>query len=175
MRDDQLNVGFERMKKINEKREERKKITYEEAKRCPSCGANMKYIYGETYECPECGRKELSDFGKVKEFLDANGPQPAAIISDATGVSLYVIDTYLKQGRVEIPDGSDVYIRCQNCGTEIRYGRFCPECMMKMTNNLSKAIWNPDMGEKPKLKRDASGRMHTLDSLNHKNGKNNKR
>lgn len=168
MNDEQLNVGLARMRQINEKREERKRRTFEMAKLCPSCGAAMKYIFGETYECPVCGRHELSDFGKVREFLDDNGPQPATLVSDATGVPLHVLDSYLKQGRVEIPDGSEVYIRCQRCGTDIRYGKYCPECMAKMTKNSGQAMWNPDIGEKPKLKRDRSGKMHTLDTITHK-------
>ena len=115
-----------------EKMKKRKEVKFEKAKICPFCGNNMKYVYGEMYECPGCGRKEPTDFGKVRDFLDTNGPQPAIVIADATGVSLDVIDGFLKQGRVEIPDGSDVYIKCQRCGTDIRYGRYCQECMMKI-------------------------------------------
>ena len=65
------------------------------------------------FECPSCHKKALSDFGLVREYLDKNGPQPAIVISDATGVKVEVIDKFLRQGRVEIPDGSDVYIKCQ--------------------------------------------------------------
>ena len=170
MNDEQLNVGLERMKDINEKRNEHRKKTFEKAKVCKQCNTNMVYIYGEMYQCPVCGRKELSDFGKVREFLDANGPQPAAVIADATGVSLHAIDQFLRQGRVEIPDGSDVYIKCQNCGTEIRYGRYCPECMAKISKNINAAVWNQDVGEKPKMKHNAAGKMHTLEDSKKRRG-----
>jgi predicted amidophosphoribosyltransferase len=165
MGDERMQAGMERMRSMTGRGDKRRAATFEEAKKCPACGFNMKYIYGEMYECPECGTKMLSDFGKVREFLDIHGPQPASIISEATGVSLHVIDGYLKQGRVEIPDGSDTYIKCQGCGTDIRYGRFCPECMMKLSKNISQAMCNPDIGEKPKLKKDAAGTMHTMDSI----------
>lgn len=165
MANDRMQAGLERMRKMSEKHEERNHPSFDRSKKCPVCGIEMQYVYGETFQCMSCGRKELSDFGKVREFLDANGPQPASVIADATGVNLLVINNYLKQGRVEIPDGSDVYIKCQSCGTDIRYGRFCPECMMKITNNIGRAMCNPDMGEKPKLKRDAAGTMHTMDSI----------
>ena len=46
------------------------------------------------YKYPGCGRKEPTDFGKVRDFLDTNGPQPAIVIADATGVSLDVIDGF---------------------------------------------------------------------------------
>lgn len=124
----------------------------------------MKYIYGEMFECQSCGNKELSDFGKVREFLDENGPQNAETISENTGVSVKKIDEYLREGRVEIPDGSEIYIRCQSCGTDIRYGRYCPECMIRLTNGLSKAIWMPEVGEKP-TKKGNSGKMHLSNEL----------
>lgn len=134
------------------------KFKYEITKLCPSCtNQPMKYIYGETYECPCCGRKELSDFGKVREFLNESGPQPALIISAETGVKINVIEQFLREGRVEIPDGSSIYIKCQICGTDIRYGRYCPDCIMKTTKNLSKAMLSPEVGEKP---RHVDGKMH---------------
>lgn len=138
------------------------KYTFEMTKLCPDCGTKMKYIYGEMFECPTCGKKQLSDFGLVREYLDSHGPQPAIIISEATGVSVDVIDHFLRQGRVEIPDGSGVYIKCQSCGADIRYGRYCPECMAKMSKKLGKALLASDMGERPTKKADMSGKMHIL-------------
>ncbi len=133
---------------------------YENIKICKLCNCHMNYIYGEMFQCPSCGRKERTDFGKVREFLEIAGPQPAVIISQETGVELKVIDKFLRQGRIEIPDGSDIYIKCQSCGTDIRYGRYCPDCMLKITKNLGHAMLAPEVGEKPRTK---SGRMHTLD------------
>jgi predicted amidophosphoribosyltransferase len=128
------------------------KYTFEMTKLCPDCGTKMKYIYGEMFECPTCGKKQLSDFGLVREYLDSHGPQPAIIISEATGVSVDVIDHFLRQGRVEIPDGSGVYIKCQSCGADIRYGRYCPECMAKMSKSWAKLflllIWERDLQRK---------------------------
>ncbi len=136
---------------------------YDKVKLCPGCNSMMKYVYGELYKCPYCGKTELSDYGKVREFLEANGAQPI-VISDNTGVDIDVINQFLREGRVEIPDGSDIYIRCEACGAEIRYGRFCPECMLSMTKQIGKMMWMPEVGEKPKIK-GQSGKMHTLENL----------
>ena len=70
------------------------------------------------------------------------------------------IQKFLYQGRIEIPDGSDSYIKCQMCGADIRYGRFCPDCMAKLNKENQTAVY---VGEKPKHKRDHNGKMHTLD------------
>lgn len=137
---------------------------YDRLKVCPLCGGFMKYMFGEMYQCQGCGWKEYTDFGKVKNYLEKAGPQPAVIIARETGVELGVIDGFLKQGRVEIPDGSPIYIKCQSCGTDIRYGRFCPDCMLKMTKNISQAMLAPEVGEKPKNKANKTGKMHTLDA-----------
>lgn len=156
---EEIEKSMDRLKEI----QSRKHRTYEKAKLCPRCGTSMKYVYGELFECPQCGLKERSDFGKVRDFLDTNGPQPAIVIADATGVEINIINEFLKEGRVEIPDGSSIYIQCQGCGADIRYGRFCPDCMQKMTKNLGTALWMPDVGEKPRHKTDMTGKMHTLD------------
>lgn len=141
---------------------EKSKRLFDSIKFCSNCGNEMKYIYGEMFECLSCGRKELSDFGKVKRFLEINGPQPAIFINEGTGVSLDNINKYLREGRIEIPDGSETYIKCQKCGTDIRYGRYCPECMLQMAKNVNQALWMPEVGEKPKITNN-NGKMHTLD------------
>jgi hypothetical protein len=133
---------------------------FDMSRKCPECNVPMTYIYGEMYECPVCKRTELTDFGKVRDFLDENGPQPAMIISEATKVDMNVINTFLRQGRVEIPDGSGVYIRCQSCGTDIRYGRYCPECAVRATKEIGKGLLSSDMGEKPTTRSEMSGKMH---------------
>ena len=133
---------------------------YDMAHECPKCGANMVYAFGEVYECPKCGNREYTDFGKIREYLETHGPQNAVTISDATGVSVNVIQRFLYQGRIEIPDGSDSYIKCQMCGADIRYGRYCPECSAKLNKGNQSMVY---IGEKPKHKRDHDGIMHTLD------------
>ncbi len=134
-------------------------------KKCPDCGIRMKYIYGEMFECPACGKHLLSDFGLVRQYLDEHGPQPAITISSATGVPVAEIDDYLREGRVEIPDGSPIYIKCQSCGTDIRYGRYCPECALKMTKAIGKAMYVGEMGEKPTRKAEMAGKMHLMNPL----------
>jgi len=74
--------------------------------RCSKCKGRIKYIGAGKYECFDCGHEEIDDFGKVKEYIDENGPSPAIIISEHTGVPVDLINGMLRQGRLEIPDGS---------------------------------------------------------------------
>ena len=99
----------------------------------------------------------------LKAFLEENGPSPAVVISENTGVPLDIINIYLRTGRLEIPEGSKYFINCERCGCSIRYGRFCPECAKILAGGI-KAVFNADVGEKPKIKpkSDMAGQMHFI-------------
>ena len=126
---------------------------------CTRCGGSLLYRSHGEYECKECGHIERDDFGKVYNYISENGATPAILISESTGVPIDKINDFLKQGRVEIPEGSDVYIKCEKCGTDIRFGRFCPACAMKLTKQLQGAF---EAGEVPKTKPKNDGKMRFI-------------
>ena len=129
--------------------------------RCSKCKGRIRYIGAGRYECFDCGNEEIDDFGKVKDYIDENGPSPAIIISENTGVPEDIINGMLRQGRLEIPEGSSVYITCESCGCSIRYGRFCPDCIRNRTNSLKGVFFNPEVGEKPQHEApNQEGKMH---------------
>lgn len=144
-----------------------KQITWEEKPTiCRLCGGTLEFKGRGEYVCSKCGHMERDDFGKVRHFLEENGPTPAILINEATGVPIDKINAYLKQGRVEIPDGSGVYIKCEKCQTDIRYGRFCPACALKLTKELHGALTAADVGEVPRHKNNMEGKMRFLDKRN---------
>lgn len=158
----------ERQKERLQKRKIDTLIKYDKARVCPYCGQLMHYAYGEVFLCDNCGQEEYTDFGKVRNYIEENGPSMAVEISRDTGVQVSVINKFLREGRIEIPDGSDIYIKCEDCGADIRYGRYCPACAAKHNRGNSAGFYNENAGEKPKLKRDESGKMHTLDNVENK-------
>ncbi len=114
---------------------------------CSVCGGGLTYVSRGEYRCSKCGHSEYDDFGKICRFIDVNGPSPAIVIAEGTGVSINKINNYLRQGRVEIPEGSKVYIKCEKCGRDIRFGRFCPECALKLSKQLQGIV---EAGEVPR-------------------------
>ena len=130
---------------------------------CSMCNGKMFYVGGGRYRCEKCGSETLDDFGKVKQFLEENGPSPALVVARATGVKPEIIEIFLKKGRVEIPEGSTYYLSCEKCGCSIRYGRYCPDCVRELAGGI-RAVFNEEMGEKPKFESnpDMRGRMHFL-------------
>ncbi len=126
---------------------------------CSKCHGGLHYKSHGEYVCEACGNIERDDFGKVRHFLEENGPTSAIIISENTGVPIEKINEFLRQGRVEIPEGSDIYIKCEKCGTDIRFGRFCPACASKLSKQLQGVF---EAGEIPKNKASNDGKMRFI-------------
>ena len=133
---------------------------------CEICGSKIYYVAGGEYQCKNCEHTMLDDFGKVKQYLDMFGPSSAVEIQEYTGVKREVIDLFLKKGRLEIPQGSNYYIKCEKCKCSIRYGRFCPECA-KEAESTAKGIrvLMEEVGEKPKriFKSENAAKVHFMD------------
>jgi predicted amidophosphoribosyltransferase len=123
-----------------------------EVGRCENCGGLLRDSGLGIYICSQCGCETLSEFGKVKKYIEENGPSNAYNISQGTGVSVSKIDKFLRQGKIEIPEGSESYISCEMCGTDIRYGRYCPACATKLKKQLTSQVVSIEVGEIPKRK-----------------------
>ncbi len=102
---------------------------------CENCELPMVYKGGGRYVCENCGADVLTDFGRVKAYLEENGPSNAIEISDATGIPRRKIMDFIREGRVEIAQGDSDILFCEGCGKAIRYGTHCPECEKRMAAN----------------------------------------
>lgn len=103
---------------------------------CKECGGVMIFKGVGEYHCEDCGAVEYDDYGKVRMYIEEHKGATAADIENAIGVSQRVVRRLLKDGRLEIAEGSKVYLRCELCGKQIRSGQYCPECEMKVHRNL---------------------------------------
>ena len=63
---------------------------------CDKCSGHMMYKGGGCYVCESCGEEYLTDFGKVKRFINTYGPSNAITISRETGVSRHKIQEFLR-------------------------------------------------------------------------------
>ena len=55
---------------------------------------------------------DYDDYGKVRGYIEANKGATAAQIEQAIGVSQRTVRRLLKDGRIEITEGSKVFLRC---------------------------------------------------------------
>lgn len=121
-------------------------------KMCQRCKRMFYYSgFGHIY-CDYCKRADTRDFDKVKDYILENPGATMLEVADQTGVLMKFIEIYLREGRLEIPENSPIFIKCEMCKKDIRFGRVCPECAEKLTQKKKEEM-NFDeyqIGEPPK-------------------------
>lgn len=135
-------MGFEQMdKEAPEKEQRRDRIMkssamkeflgmdmYNKPLMCKECGGIMVYKGVGEYKCEDCGALDYDDYGKVRNYVEAHRGATTTQVSYATGVSQKAIRNMLKESRLEVSADSRDFLKCEMCGTNIRFGRFCPKC-----------------------------------------------
>lgn len=107
-----------------------------EVKVCVRCKKMFQYITGPTV-CPKCKQIEEEQFQKVKEYLRENPGATMNTVSEETHVSVKLIQSFLKQGRLEVVPGSPMMLSCERCGASIVTGKYCNKCKNEMVGQLS--------------------------------------
>ena len=132
--------------------------------KCSLCKGGMKMIAIGEYNCVKCGHEELDDLGKVRRFLEENGPSDYGLVVEATGVDPTIVKEFLEHGKVEIPEHSKYYLVCQRCGCSLKMGKYCPECYKELTSGMKRALDPEILGEKPVAERKtySKGKMYFL-------------
>lgn len=102
--------------------------TYNRPTYCDRCEGVMIFKGVGEYECEKCGYLAYDDYGKVRNYVEKHMGANAAEASKATGVSQKAIRDMLKEARLEIAPNSTFFLRCEICGSAIRWGRFCAKC-----------------------------------------------
>lgn len=106
---------------------------------CKECGGVMIFKGVGEYHCEDCGFVDYDDYGKVRLYIEEHRGATAAEIENAVGVSQRSIRRMLKDSKIEIAEGSKVFMHCEVCGKSIRSGRFCHECEFKVHRNMEAA------------------------------------
>ena len=126
---------------------------------CRRCGKMYNYLGGPPI-CMDCKNADEEVFKKVKDYLYK---YPGAALSQVAmdlEVSVEKIKMFLREGRLEITEDSNVILECERCGKAIRTGRFCKECQNELGNDFSDTIGKtPDRIEQDnhEAKRNAIG------------------
>ncbi len=135
-------------------------------KKCNRCGRLFKEDGFCTNLCQSCVLKDNDDFDKVRLYLYEHKTATAIELSEATNVPVEQIERYLKNGRLEIPEGSPIFIKCEKCGADIRSGRLCPSCSSSLSNAIRAEMNFTDsqIGEKPKNTQKKGAKMYHFTS-----------
>lgn len=109
-----------------------------EIKNCKRCRKIMMYTMGPML-CEDCKKLDEEEFIRVRKFVREYPGATMQEASEATEVSQASIHKYLKEGRLEVAEGSPIAIQCENCGTRIRSGRFCQACTTSLARDMMSA------------------------------------
>ncbi len=134
-----------------------------EVRECKRCGKMFFYAGTGKCICSSCKAEDESEFNIVKEYIYDNFSATILEVSRETGVRVARIKSYLKDGRLIIPDGSSIFLNCEVCGTNIKFGRLCRECAGSLSNEMKREmnINEFQIGEKPNNSN--LGKMRFLD------------
>lgn len=137
--------------------------------KCVNCQGKMFYTGSGEYKCQNCGSVAYDAYGKVRKFLDEYGSQPMPVITEATGVPAEVLNVLLKNGYLQLPNNSKMFLKCEKCGCSLRYGRYCPDCAVETFRSVQ-GLFSNEVGEKAKPlygraeeKKEVAARMRFLD------------
>lgn len=102
---------------------------------CRRCGKMYNYLSGPPI-CIDCKNADEEIFKKVKEYLyDKPGSTLSQVATDLD-VSVEKIKMFLKEGRLEITDDSNIILECERCGKSVKTGRFCKECQHEVNTDI---------------------------------------
>lgn len=140
-------------------------IPNSELRNCKQCG-NL-FLYngnGNKRICPACLAKETDSYEIVKNYIMDN---PGATVKEVflhTNVSPAKIKTFIREGRLIIPDSSPIFINCELCDAKIKFGRVCHNCANTLNEEQKKALNINEftIGETPNPSTKKG--MHFLDS-----------
>lgn len=123
-------------------------INYHKPFTCDQCGSLVKYVGVGEYNCVRCRNKMYDDYGTIRNYLEENGTATATEIARDTGVSKEVIDDLIREGVLGNVEGATDQKRCVGCGRPVSQGRYCYECIWKVSTELKKAMMNAPASER---------------------------
>ncbi|MFP3153672.1 flagellar protein [Lachnospiraceae bacterium ZAX-1] len=133
-----------------------------EVRNCKGCGRLFNYLSGPPL-CPACVKALEDKFFQVKEYLRDYPDSALNRVADDNEVSVKQLKQWVREERLTFSEHSSVTIDCENCGAQIRSGRFCNNCKAILKSDISGAIARPKIQPAKSDKREKE-RMRFLDN-----------
>ena len=123
---------------------------------CEKCSGGYKYNGAGEYICKNCGNIAYDDYGKVRKFIEDNGPAPYHVVKKATGVDGRLVREYL-----DTPNSVRKFdLKCQGCGCMIAAGKLCSACATKQDSVPPITKSEPKLGSKKNVPKSKSSGIH---------------
>jgi hypothetical protein len=101
---------------------------------CPRCGKFFE-PKGLSNVCPDCFEQELAEFDRIREYLFLHPKAKVFEVSNVLNISIAKIKYFLREGRLEIIEKNNLFLRCEMCGKPICSGTCCDECQKQAAHD----------------------------------------
>ena len=95
----------------------------DELKNCKICGRLFQPI-GFFERCPHCIDRDEEDFSKIREYLIIHPFAKIFEVSINLNISVNKIKRFLRDGRMEIVEKNNQFLKCEICGKSICSGQY---------------------------------------------------
>lgn len=102
---------------------------------CAICG-KMFEMAGFREVCPNCIEKDMHDFNVIRDYLYVHPGAKVFEVSNNLDIPVPVIKRYLKEGRLEIIEKHNIFLKCEKCGKPICSGTQCDDCMKQSSHGF---------------------------------------
>lgn len=95
---------------------------------CKKCKKIFNRISSKQVICPKCSEELEDKYHEVKDYLWKNRKASMNQVAEDCDVSVSQLKRWVKEEKLEFSKESGVVFQCENCGKEIRSGRYCKNC-----------------------------------------------
>jgi predicted amidophosphoribosyltransferase len=113
---------------------------------CTRCGRFFESD-GWHNTCFTCIERDEKDFRRIREYLYVNPGSRVFEISNKLDISVGKIKRYLREGRLEIIEENNLFLKCERCGRPICSGAYCEDCA-KQAKHDYKIIYTGNINRK---------------------------
>ncbi len=128
---------------------------------CTKCG--RVFSYNGIPICARCSNNDEEEFKRVKDYLYDNPGATVMEVSQETDVTEKQILRYLREGRIEIRDDSNLFLDCERCGKPIKSGRFCDVCVIEMQREFGAVLKKDKKPPEKTIAKSGSEKMYIAD------------
>jgi len=108
---------------------------------CDRCGRFFELSdFGFIHLCPPCFQQDMQDFEKIRRYLYEHPGAKIFEVSTVLDIPVSQIKRYLREGRLEILEKNNCFLKCERCGKPICSGTHCDDCS-KYADRGVKAVY----------------------------------
>lgn len=127
---------------------------------CGRCG-KFYDTFLELDHCAACHKVLEEQIDRVKRFIVVHTDVTLEEISVALKVEFKQLIQWVREGRLEFSEASDVTVPCLMCRTPIRVGKYCASCKSELISDLQSVYEKPEVNQTDSLaKPKSTNKMH---------------